>query len=99
MSRRTSNHNIPDGILDIKDEKDNTIITHVRRVDGIIKDNQEIKREYAWNKKGWRLRARVDPLVFFDKPELLHDQKAMKKWLRTEEAKPWLITSDKMRTK
>jgi len=79
---------------DMEYQGDKVIFHHRREVSGTLLENKELRKDASWNGKGMKHLARIDPLVFFSKPELQRDAKALYKFIHSEEGAPWVVQKD-----
>jgi len=84
------------GLLDVGYEKDKFIFRHVQNVDVIKRRVQRIKHG---NEKGWstgkefKMIASVPELEFLKHPEWATDEKALYRWLNSDEGRDYKVSN------
>ena len=79
-------------LVEVKDVNDKTVFTHMSDNRDLIKACAEERRDFDPSFKTekqrpiWKI-ASIPPLVYFKHPEFHHDQKALRRWLQTDEGR------------
>jgi len=86
-----------DDLTSVEDSDDKARFNHIQNVTEIVESNhrQRIAGTGAYNHsygKEMEKIATVPISVFVERPELMRDEKALMKFLRSEEGAPWRVS-------